>query len=472
MADHGVFGVNSRSRDCEPPGGGFETILNSISDGVFCVDTEWRITCFNSAAERSTGWPCHEAVGTPCREVLRASICERACALRHTLATRRAVVNMAAHIRDRAGRRVPVTLSTALLRDGGGHVIGGVETFRDLNRVKGLLDLVRATDDVETILTADPQLEETLRVVPVIAASDSTVLIEGESGTGKGLLARELHRHSPRHEAPFVTINCGAIPDQLLESELFGYRAGAFTGAVSDRPGRVAAADGGTLFLDEIGDLPPALQVKILRLLQDRTYEPLGDLRGRTADVRIITATNRDLASLVERGEFRRDLYYRVNVIRVVMPPLRDRPGDIPLLADLVLRRLSATRGKLVDTLSRDALRKLMAHDYPGNVRELENILEHAHVLCAGSVIRLTDLPEWLQKSPTGRGSSEAPRTLAEVEAAFIRQVLARHGWHRAAAARELHMHVTTLHRKVHRLGIELPAIDGRSTRRKREARA
>ena len=438
-------------------------MVNSISDGVFAVDGEWRLTCFNSAAERTTGVRREDALGRRCSDVFRSNICDDACALRYTMETGQPIVNLPIHIRNEAGHSVPVTISTALLKDEDGRVIGGVETFRDLNMVKNLLRDVEATEGGEEIVTTDPHLRQILEIVPTIAASDSTILIEGESGTGKGLLAKEIHRLSARSEGPLVTINCGAIPEQLLESELFGYRAGAFTGADRDKQGRVAAAEGGTLFLDEIGDLPLSLQVKVLRLIQDRVYEPLGDVQSLTADVRIVAATNRDLAALVEKRGFRRDLYYRVNVIRLVMPPLRERPSDIPLLAETILRRLSIARGRIVDSISREAVRRLMHHDFPGNVRELENILEHAHVLSTGREIEVEDLPDWLQIEVDSE-RSKRPATLDEVEARFIRDVLARNSWNRTAAARELGIHKTTLHRKIRRLGIELPPLDGRSS--------
>jgi transcriptional regulator with PAS, ATPase and Fis domain len=319
-------------------------------------------------------------------------------------------------------------------------------------------------------VTQAPGLLHILETVATIARSDSTVLVCGESGTGKGLLAQAIHRHSARRTGPLVTINCGALPEPLLESELFGYKAGAFTGAVKDKPGRVTAAEGGTLFLDEIGDLPPSVQVKLLRLLQERAYEPLGDVRTLTADVRVVAATNRSLLELVASGEFRKDLYYRVNVIRVEMPPLRERIDDVPLLAEAFLRRLSMTRGKVVDGLSRDALRRLMQYGFPGNVRELENILEHAYVLCTGLRIEETDLPDWfLARVPdTDVGHRSC---LQDLEAHLLRQALARNGWSRLAAARELGIHKTTLHRRIRRLGIELPAVDGRSSPRRKRGR-
>ena len=443
----------------------FETVINSISDGVFAVDREWRISCFNAAAERTLGVRREEALGRRCSEVFRSTICAEACALRYTMETGKPIVNLPIQIRDAAGHRVPVTISTALLRNRDGEVVGGVETFRDLNLVRELLQHVEELAGGGPIITVDARVKKLLEIVPTIAQSESTVLIEGESGTGKGLLARAIHHASDRDDGPLVTVNCGALPDTLLESELFGYRRGAFTGADRDRPGRVQAADGGTLFLDEIGDLPLAIQVKLLRLLQERTYEPLGEVTPRSAAGRIVTATNRNLATMVEEGTFRRDLYYRINVIRLEMPPLRERIDDVPPLAKAFLRRLSATRGKVVDGISRTAFRRLMSYDYPGNVRELENIVEHGYVLSSGGTIEESDLPAWLLERQ-GIDTAPSRTTLEKLEASYIRDVLARNGYNRTAAARELGVHKTTLHRKIRRLAIELPRGDGRSARK------
>jgi len=446
----------------------FEAVVNSISDGVFAVDGEWRITCFNDAAERTLGISRENALGRQCREVFRSNICDEACALRYTMETGNPIVNLLIHIRDDSGRRIPVTVSTALLRDHDGQVVGGVETFRDLNLVRALLSDVEQLTGDSRIITADARVKKLLEIVPTIAQSDSTVLIEGESGTGKGLLAHAIHHDSSRCNGPMVTINCGALPEALLESELFGYRKGAFTGADRDKPGRVEAADGGTLFLDEIGDMPMSLQVKILRLLQERLFEPLGDVRSVPADVRVITATNRNLSEMVDTGSFRQDLYYRINVIRLEMPPLRERTADIPPLAESFLRRLSSTRGKIVDGISRGALNRLMGHDYPGNVRELENIVEHGFVMCSGRQVQEHDLPDWLLEKQRVEGKN-GPLLLKDIEASFIRDVLARNRWNRTEAARELGIHKTTLHRKIRRLAIDLPPEDGRTTRKHKD---
>jgi len=260
-----------------------------------------------------------------------------------------------------------------------------------------------------------------------------------------------------------VTVNCGALPDTLLESELFGHKAGAFTDAKRDRKGRFALADGGTIFLDEIGDVSPALQVRLLRVLQEKTYEPLGGTETLMTDVRVIAATNRNLDELVARGTFRQDLYYRINVVRLELPPLRERKEDVPLLVEHFISHFNRLRGKDVSGLSPEVLAILMEHDYPGNVRELENILEHAFVICPGGMIEPRHLPERIRPAQALEPGFTGARTLKEIEARFIRDALARNDWNRLAAAKELGVHKSTLFRKIRSLGIRLPAYDGRT---------
>ena len=292
-------------------------------------------------------------------------------------------------------------------------------------------------------------------ILPSIAQSDSTVLIEGESGTGKELVARALHNLSHRKSKPFLAINCGALPDTLLESELFGYKAGAFTDARKDKPGRFAIAEGGTILLDEIADVTPALQVRILRVIQERTYEPLGATESVRADIRIVAATNRNLEKHVKSGEFREDLYYRINVIRLKLPPLRERKEDVPMLIDHFIRRLSNTKKKLIADISPDALAALVSYDYPGNIRELENIIEHAFVLCRGTVINIDNLPENVRL--TGIRPSAKPTSMDDLEAVFISEALKKNNWNRKKTAEELGIHKTTLWRRMKKLGIRTP---------------
>jgi len=438
-----------------------DIILDSIADGVFTVDSAWRITSFNAAAERITGIPREEAIGRICAEVFKATICESACALRKTIETGEPIVDKAIAIVTADGEPVPVSISTALLRDEDGNVIGGVETFRDLSIVEELKKELTNHHTFADIISKNHIMLRLFDILPEIAESDSTVLIEGESGTGKELVARAVHDLSGRCDGPLVTVNCGALPDTLLEAELFGYKAGAFTDARHDKPGRFARAEGGTIFLDEIGDISPAMQVRLLRILQERVYEPLGATESAEADVRVITATNRDLDTMVRKGDFRQDLYYRINVVRLRLPPLRERREDIPLLVDHFIDRYNRLREKNISGVSSDVMALLMGYDFPGNIRELENIIEHAFVLCRGGLIRPNHLPDHFR--PEDKAEAAPARDLDELEARFILEALRRNGWNRQATARELGMHKTTLWRKIKQLGIELPHLDGRS---------
>ncbi len=448
-----------------PPSDRFEAVLASISDGVFTVDRDWRIHCFNRAAEEITGYRREEVLGRPCHEVLRAETCRDACPVRYMQEKGEPVVDLAVHITNRRGERIPVSISTGFLRDRAGKVIGAVETFRDLRQVERLRRELTGRYTFEDIVGKSPRMRELFDLVRTVAPRDSTILIEGESGTGKELFARAIHRLSRRAEGPFVAVNCGALPDALVESELFGHRAGAFTGAVSDHPGRVARAEGGTLFLDEIGEFPLPLQVKLLRFLEEKRYEPLGGARAETADVRIIAASNRNLREMVERGEFRRDLFYRLDVIRLVIPPLRERMEDVPLLVDHFIHRFAALQGRPIRGIAPEALRPLLSHDFPGNVRELANLIEHAFALCPGAVIRPEHLPLARLALPGKEPSGGARTGLEENERRFLLHALESHGWNRQATARALGIHKSTLFRKIRRLGITLPRIDGRTNR-------
>ncbi|MBP1625670.1 MAG: sigma54 specific transcriptional regulator, Fis family [Holophagaceae bacterium] len=454
---------NGKGRQPSPT----EAILESISDGVFTVDSEWRILSFNRAAEEITGVDRAEAIGQHCSDVFRSSMCGEDCPLKTTVRTGKPRIGVSGFIVTAEGRRIPISISTAVMRGLDGSTIGGAETFRDLSEVETLRRELGEHLRVGDLVSRSPSMRWILDVLPTLAASPSTVLILGASGTGKERVARTLHGMSSRSKGPFVALNCGALPDQLLESELFGYKAGAFTGANRDKPGRFALAKGGTLFLDELGELSAALQVKLLRVLQERTYEPLGSTRTEQADVRIIAATNRNLAERVAQGAFREDLYYRVNVVRIELPPLRQRKEDIPLLLDQFVERFNHLQGRKVPGLRPEALSLLMAHDWPGNIRELENAIERAFILCGDGFIGVEHLPEELRAHRASENSTDMASAHEALDRQGILKALEAHRGNRSAAATALGIHKTTLFRRMKKLNIPLPPEDGRSRRGK-----
>jgi len=439
-------------------------ILESISEGVFTIDRNWRITSFNRAAEVITGIFRQEAIGKHCCEVFRSNMCETDCALRRTMKLGKPFVDTSTYIVNGEKQRIPVIVCTSLLKDETGKVIGGVETFRDMSTVEELRRKLDVQYQQGDIISRSPLMHKIFAILPQVAESDCSVLIQGETGTGKELVARAIHEQSPRRKKPFIAINCGALPDTLLESELFGYKAGAFTNATKDKPGHFALARGGTILLDEIGDVSSAFQVRLLRVLQERNFVPLGGTQPVKADVRVIAASNKNLDDLVKKGAFRQDLYYRINVVRIDLPPLRKRKEDIPLLTEHFISRLNRLRDKAITGFSREALSFLMSHDYPGNIRELENIIEHAFVLCPEGQIKPDALPDFLiHATPTPSAGDTINSTLKSVEAQVILDALKRNKYNRLATACELGMHKSTLFRKIKILGIYLPKINGRT---------
>jgi len=435
-------------------------ILDSIADGVFTVDRNWKITSFNLAAEIITGWEREDALGRFCSDVFHSSICGKNCAIAESLYTGRPITNRSVSIESAAAKKKSISISAAPLVDAVGNVIGGVETFRDLSVEESLRKQLLHKYTFDEIISKSPAMQRYFEILPDIAVSDSTVLVLGESGTGKGIMAEAIVNASARKDKPFVSVNCGAIPETLLESELFGYRSGAFTDARKDREGRFAAADGGTIFLDEIGDIPHSLQVKLLRVLEEHVYEPLGSNDSIKVDIRVIAATNRNLHRLVEQGLFRDDLYYRLNVVNINLPPLRERREDIPLLIEHFVDKHRAEKQKDITGISDAVMLRLMQHNFPGNIRELENILEYAFIICPGGLIQEKHLPESFQAAePNAPKSIETGSvlTLDELEKRAIHGSLQRNKWKKMMTCRELGISKDTLRRKIDRYNLENP---------------
>jgi PAS domain S-box-containing protein len=423
------------------------TIVESINEGVFTIDAEKQITYFNPAAERITGFRPAEAVGRKCFDIFRTDICARACPLETALHTGKPGLNLRASMIGKCGNLVTVRLNVAPLKDENGRILGAVETFQDLSELEELRRQVSQHYAPEDIVGRNPRMREILAFLPDIAVSDSAVLIEGPTGAGKELIARAIHSMSHRRSGPFVAVNCAALPDSLLESELFGYAKGAFTGAIRNKAGRILTAHQGTLFLDEIGSTSMAFQTDLLRVLEDGVFTPLGANRPQRSDFRLVTATNLELKTLLQQNRFRDDLYYRLNVVKISLPPLRERKEDIPVLIDHFLRKFNVIKCRSISGVSPGVLSVLLDYPFPGNIRELENIIEYAFVACRGTLIDREHLPKDILEEAANEG--RAPRPESHPEAEKIRAVLARCNGNRLEASRLLGMSRTTLWRKI-----------------------
>ncbi|PID41592.1 MAG: Fis family transcriptional regulator [Proteobacteria bacterium] len=440
-----------------------KTILESISDGVFTVDLHWRIMSFNKAAEKITGIAREEAIGRYCWEVFRSDMCEGACALRRTMEEEKPFISSAANIVNSNKEKIPIIVSTSLLVNDQNDILGGVETFRDHRQLEELRRELSGGFEFGNMISRSKTMQRLFTILDQVALSDSTVLIQGETGTGKELMARAIHNLSKRKDAPFVGINCGALPDNLLESELFGYRAGAFTDARTDKPGLFDEAEGGTILLDEIGDTSSAFQVRLLRVLEEREFQPLGSTKKIKTNTRIIAATNRDLGDMADREAFRKDLYYRINVMLLNLPPLRERKEDIPLLVERFITKMNAIKDRSLSDIDSSAMNLLLDHDYPGNIRELENIIEHAFILCTDHMITASHLPGYLQrKNNPPPAQNRSITSLEDAERQAIMTALEQNNYNRSATAAQLGIHKSTLFRKIKKLSISLPAKDGR----------
>jgi PAS domain S-box-containing protein len=428
-------------------------ITDSLSIGIVAVDRNHRITFMNKAAQELSGFDLVEVVGKrACQDAFQTNLCGSDCPLEQTLVEGQPRKDVELILINRYGEEVPARVSVNLLYDERGQMAGAVGTFQDLRELRRFIHGPAGQDRFDSIVGRHSRMLEIFEAIKIAAESDVRVLIRGESGTGKELIARAIHSHSHRKEAPFVKVVCGAMPESLLESELFGHVKGAFTGAHRDKQGRLELADGGTVFLDEVGDISLASQVKLLRFLQEQEFEPVGSNTTKKVDVRVIAATNKDLESLVEAGLFREDLFYRLNVFSISVPPLRDRKEDIPLLVSHILERLNARRPKGIRDLSPSALNILMEYDWPGNVRELENAIEHAFVCTKGHIILPHVLPAYLHHRTTPADEeSQRPmdQWLSSRERDLILSSLEASNWRLTEASKKLGISRTTLWRKM-----------------------
>ena len=433
--------------------------LDNLDIGIYTVNRGGLVTFFNDAAERISGHSRKQLLGEHF-SVLFGDLPTKDPSLMQTaMSTGRPQQNRRGKIMDSDNVPVPINAKYLALKNEKGAIVGGLATFQDLTLVSQLSKAIRERYTFHDMIGKDPAMQKIFAMVHAVAASDTTILIEGPTGTGKDLLAKVIHSTSNRSKKPFVKINCAAIPENLIESEMFGYVKGAFTGADRDKPGHFQAAAGGTIFLDEIGDLPIALQAKLLRVLEDREFYPLGSRQTEKVDVRIISATNRGLDEMVAEGLFRADLYYRLNVMRMELPPLVDRRSDLPLLIRHIMRQLCAAKSIRMPDISGPAMRILLNLDYPGNVRELENILEHALIICQNERIRPEHLPEYIHNRNLSApivihaAAHTNPADLNDDHRRILDTLQQYHG-NRGKTAQALGMNRSTLWRKMKRYGI------------------
>lgn len=450
----------------------FFNLLDDIAIGVVVLDTERRIVGINRTLKTLTGFNGQDYVGVSCANIMRSDICLQDCPALNVDAGKGSVCKEG-NLINRDRQMVHIRITSAPLRGRGGDIVGTLETVEDIRLLRRLDKNESQAYKFNNIIGRSAEMEKLFQILPSLAQSDSSALITGETGTGKDMLAETIHQASNRAKSPFVKINCGALPETLLESELFGHRKGAFTGAVENKPGRIHLAHNGTLYLTEIGDLPLSLQVKLLTFLDDKVVFPLGGVKGFTADVRIIAATHRNLEKMVADGLFRKDLLFRLNVIRLHLPPLRERHGDAQLLLDHFLNTIADQLGKKKCVLSAKASKVLLSYNYPGNIREMKNIVEYAVNISDDRQIRRQHLPTYLMETGEGRYLNTPKRPLSGIEPAgialvpspqpqswlaiekqMIMNALVREGGRKNKAALSLGWARSTLWRKMKQYGI------------------
>jgi len=435
-----------------------QAIFDSRLEGTFTIDKNWKITSFNLSAQKITGYSIDEAIGKYCWNIFQSKVCRNGCHMECTMKNEEVIFENELTITRKDGRQLPLRINSAPLFDASGKQIGGVETFQDLSEIKNLSTHLEDRFQFEKIIGRSKIMQNVYALIESVAPTDSTVLITGESGTGKELVARAIHLNSERKLGPFIAVNCSAFVETLLESELFGHEKGAFTGAIRSKPGRFEMADKGTLLLDEIGDLSPAVQVKLLRVLETQQFERVGGTKPIKVDVRILTATHRNLEEEIKSNRFRDDLYYRLNVINIHLPPLRQRKDDIPYLVNHFIENFRIKFNKPIEGISPPVLHLLKNYHWPGNIRSLENALEHAFVLCHEKIIQTKHLPERLLSKKVKIKESIQPtqqnNPVEDAEKLQILSILEKYHGHRGKTAIALHIDKSTLWRKMKKYGL------------------
>lgn len=433
--------------------------IEILGDGVAFIDKNLRIVSWSPSAERITGYTQEEVSGRRCKEIIGTEFCEEKGPIQRVIETGEPIFSVITKIQVK-GIEIPVSINATPLKDVHGDIIGVVLVFRNIAEMEMLTSEIKYLSEelsekykFGNIIGKSPKMQEIYELLKVISETSSTVLILGETGTGKDLVARAIHYNSDRKDKPFIKILCATLPENLIESELFGYVKGGFTGAVKDKPGRFELADGGTIFLDEIGELPQSMQAKLLRVIEEGEFERIGGTETTKVDVRIIAATNRDIKHLIEIGKFREDLYYRLNVAVISLPPLRNRREDIPLLIKHLIQKFREKTGKNIKGVSNSVMDILIDHSWHGNVRELENAIEHSFIHCRGKIIEVKHLPEELTPRDLPPPEQlELP--LPEAEKKAILKALEKNRRHRERTAKSLNISRTTLWRKMRKYNI------------------
>ncbi len=436
-----------------------EAIFNNRIEGTLTINTDYEITSFNFASERITGYKTDEAVGKKYWEILKLNppLSEKN-KLKEPLENGISTAAQEVFLTKKDGLKVPIRINIVPLFNSEKQIIGVVTTFQDISEIKNLSSQLEDKFRFKNIIGSSKAMQNVYELMQNVIESDSTVLITGDSGTGKEIVARTIHLNSNRKSSPFVAINCNAFVETLLESELFGHEKGAFTGAIQSKPGRFELAGEGTLFLDEIGDISPTIQVKLLRVLENRQFERVGGTKTLNLNARLLTATNKNLEEEVNQGRFREDLFYRINVINIKLPKLKERLEDLPDLVNYFLNKFNNKFNKKIKGISSSAFNLLQKYEWPGNIRELENAIEHAFVVCHSEVIETEHLPERIwpaleKKNYTFEDISDKV-LLKNAEKNLILGVLKKNKGNRTKTAKELGINKTTLWRKMKKLGL------------------